>query len=629
MKVNKKIIRLRWQGYRTKQIVCVAAMVLFVMLPGFIFCNEAERPAENAAELIDHYKQTGDTLLLSRAIQLLLSSEDSNLLGEALRQFGLYYSNYENAEKSIEYLLRAMKVFENTGDTVGLAKVNLNLGFLHYGLTETDLALDYTKKAVGYARQVDDPWMLSIILGNLGSMYERMADGLEPALAAHHESLELSIQLQDSAGMFSTYNNLGVLYEKREQFESALMNYTRALSIVLALGETAEACRIQSNLASLHIRMKKYTQAIAYLDVSRGICETADIMLHLHRLDLRAMALAGAGRHKEAYETQVEYFRINDSIFQLERFSAINELSQKYESEKKEQHISLLEKDVIIQKEMAKRETQRRHAILTVMALALLLAAVLVKLYYDKSKLNRKLELLNSNLQASELQLKALNESKDKFFGILSHDLRNPLAAFEKLSTKISNQQTVNQKEMAGQMAQHARLLLSLLNNVLIWSKSEQGLLTMKPQALLIHQLAEEALALYAAQAEEKGLALQNKTNSDTMVFADRESLQTILRNLVNNAVKFTDRGEVSITSSQDPNYAIVQVKDTGIGMTRQHAESIFRLAAKQNAGLGLLLCKELSDKNNIKITVESEPESGTNVILRIPLFKINEDSHH
>jgi two-component system, sensor histidine kinase and response regulator len=313
-------------------------------------------------------------------------------------------------------------------------------------------------------------------------------------------------------------------------------------------------------------------QALKYLDASRDICDAADKMLHLHRLDLRAMAMAGAGRYKQAYETQLRYFELNDSIFKVERLTAINELSQKYESEKKEQQISLLEKDVIIQKVMAKRETQRRHAILTVMVLVLLLALVLVKLYFDKSKLNRKLELLNSNLQASELQLKALNESKDKFFGILSHDLRNPLAAFEKLSAKISNQQATFQKEMAGQMAQHARLLLSLLNNVLIWSKSEQGLLTMKPQALIIHQLAEEALVIYRLQAVENGLALKNRTNPDTLVFADRESLQTILRNLVNSAVKFTDRGVFSIISSQEPNYAIVQVKDTGIGVLQAPA---------------------------------------------------------
>jgi signal transduction histidine kinase len=605
----------------------VIFLLLNIILSGNIQTDHFEQDSVSTNDLIESYRQTGDTLWLNKALDAAKNNGENSYEGEALRQYGLYYSNYENAEKSIGYLLRAMKVFETAGDTVGLAKVNLNLGFLHYGLTETDLALEYTKNAVAYARQVDDPFMLSIILGNLGSMYERLDDGLEAALAAHHESLEISIRLSDSAGMFSTYNNLGVLYEKREQFEPALINYTRALNMAVALGETLEACRIQSNLASLNIRMGKYQAALKYLDASSEVCDAADMMLQLHRLDLRATALAGAGQYKAAYETQLRYFELNDSIFRVERMAAINELSQKYESEKKEQQISLLEKDVIIQKEVAKRETQRRHAILTVMVLVLLLAMVLVKLYFDKTKLNHQLEKLNNDLKDSELQLKALNRSKDKFFGILSHDLRNPLAAFEKLSTRISSLQPENQKELAVQMAGHSRLLLSLLNNVMIWSKSEQGLLTIKPQALIVHQLAAEALALYRLQAVEKGLALKNLTNPDILVFADRESLQTILRNLVNNAVKFTEHGEISITSTTKDEVAIIAVKDTGQGMSRQQVESIFQLATKQNAGLGLLLCKELAAKNNIEISIESEPGKGTAVLLKIPLFKPHDNS--
>jgi tetratricopeptide (TPR) repeat protein len=257
--LSKYSIKVSVSGFLKPKTHLTLPLVVFLFIHALLSGNNnpINQDSLTANDLIGIYKETGDTIWLSRAINSAKNQGEESVEGEVLRQFGLYYSNYENAEKSIEYLLKAMNVFEITGDTVGLAKVNLNLnlGFLHYGLTETGLALDYTKKAVEFARQVDDPWMLSIILGNLGSMYERLEDGLEPALAAHHESLELSIQLQDSAGMFSTYNNLGVLYEKREQFEQALMNYTRALNIALPLDETLEACRIQSNLTSLNIRM--------------------------------------------------------------------------------------------------------------------------------------------------------------------------------------------------------------------------------------------------------------------------------------------------------------------------------------------------------------------------------------
>jgi len=609
-------------------IAFYSVLVIILGISKYTSANDTLPTPPSAIGLISQYKATGDTAFLAHAMQVATEAGDLQGQGEALRQMGLYFSSYADAEKAIFYLFKALEIFDKINDSEGLAKVNLNLGFIHYGLAETDLALDYTKRAVGFARKHNDRFLLSVILGNIGSMYERLEDGLEAALAAHNESLELSIQLTDSVGMFSTYNNLGVLYEKREQHAEALYNYNKALEMALALHETLEACRIRSNLASLNIRMGNFAVALNFLETSKSLCDSMNLMLQIHRLYLKSNALAGLGRYKEAFDTQIEYSGLNDSIFRVERTTAINELSQKYESEKKEQQISLLEKDVIIQKEVAKRETQKLHAILTIMSLVMLLALVLVKLYFDKNKLNKKLEILNSNLQASEMQLKALNESKDKFFGILSHDLRNPLAAFEKLSQKIATKQVNNQRDMADQMAQHARLLINLLNNVLIWSKSEQGLLTMKPQALLIHQLADEALSLYSTQASEKGLDLKNRTNPETMIFADRESLQTILRNLVNNAVKFTDYGTVSIISIANDDYAIVEVKDTGRGMSREQATSIFQLSAKQNAGLGLILCRELSEKNNIVFSVESQPGAGTIVSLKIPLFKLYEDSH-
>ncbi|MBK9292323.1 MAG: tetratricopeptide repeat-containing sensor histidine kinase [Bacteroidetes bacterium] len=574
---------------------------------------------DNPDALISKFKETGDTLLLWQVIEIAEAVGNHSLLGEAYRQLGLYHSNFENGEKSIAYLIRALDVFETINDVSGMAKTNLNLGFVYYGMAEIELALEFTKRAVEKARIVGDPFMLSIILGNIGTMYEKQDDGFEAALEAYTESLELSLALQDSVGMYSNYNNLGVLYEKSGQIDKAREYYTRALDLTIYFGNTLETCRIQTNLASLDIREKDYKAALVHLNNSKQVCEGVDVMLRLHRLDLMSTALAGLGNYKEAWEAAVRFYKLNDSVFKVERVAAINELSQKYEAEKKAQQISLLEKDITIQKEVAKKETYRRNLMLLVTGFILVILVLVVIRFYEKGKLNKKLE-------ASEKQLQRLNHDKDRFFGILSHNLRNPLMAFEGLSNQLTKPNAGNNVEVAQQMNSYAKQLISLLNNLLLWSKNEQGLLVIKPQALLLDQIIEEAVTLYKPLASTKNIQLQASCPKDILVFADKESLQTIVRNLLNNAIKFTDEGGVAINCVAGQDRVEVSINDTGKGMDRQQLNALFQLGANHQSGLGLLLCKELADKNGIGINIESEKGKGTTVKLHIPIFVYHED---
>jgi len=231
-------------------------------------------------------------------------------------------------------------------------------------------------------------------------------------------------------------------------------------------------------------------------------------------------------------------------------------------------------------------------------------------------------------------QLLKLNAEKDKFFSIIAHDLRSPFNGFlglTEIMVKELNSLTMDEiKVFSVSMRNSAANIFSLLENLLQWSRMQQGSIPFNPELLQLLQVVEECFALAKETAKNKGVEIAYHVADDIKVFADRNILQTIIRNLVSNAVKFTPKGGeiyVSAITTED-NSVELSIKDTGIGMTGEMISNLFRLEAKTNregtdgepsSGLGLLLCKEFVEKLGGKIWVESEVGKGTTFYFTTP----------
>jgi PAS domain S-box-containing protein len=224
-------------------------------------------------------------------------------------------------------------------------------------------------------------------------------------------------------------------------------------------------------------------------------------------------------------------------------------------------------------------------------------------------------------------QLIKLNAEKDKFFSIIAHDLRSPFNGFlglTEIMVKELNSLTMNEiKVISVSMRNSAIGLFRLLEDLLQWSRMQQGSIPFNPELLQLLQVVEECITMTIEQAKHKRIDINYYISDDLKIFADSNMLQTIIRNFVSNAVKFTPKGGeiyVSATSTEDSGVEI-SIKDTGIGMTGEMINNLFRLDAKTNrkgtdgepsSGLGLLLCKEFVEKHGGRIWVESEVGKGT-----------------
>jgi PAS domain S-box-containing protein len=247
----------------------------------------------------------------------------------------------------------------------------------------------------------------------------------------------------------------------------------------------------------------------------------------------------------------------------------------------------------------------------------------------------RELEI---KLQNEELQ--KVNLEKDKFFSIIAHDLRGPLGNFMGMTDILTDEsidlrEDERKKMMAG-LSLSARNTFTLLGNLLEWAQMAQGLTDFKPQKLELTKVITECIAVLEESAKGKAIQLFVQIVDEPIVFADKNMLQSVIRNLISNAIKFTPTGgEISIsTESSANNMTVIFVRDTGIGMTDEMLNNLFRIDAntkrpgtngEKSTGLGLLLCKEFVGKLGGKITVESEPNKGTVFSFNIPAMERDE----
>jgi PAS domain S-box-containing protein len=248
-------------------------------------------------------------------------------------------------------------------------------------------------------------------------------------------------------------------------------------------------------------------------------------------------------------------------------------------------------------------------------------------------KKNFELQILKQNDE-----LKELNATKDKFFSIIAHDLRNPFNGMMALSMLLlknfDEYETGQIKEIVDLINQSAERGVRLLENLLEWSRAQTGNIVYTPEIFDLAGLVDESISLLATVASKKKIKVHSSVPPDVQVYADKNMVFTVLRNLISNSIKFTFKdGEVDVKADveNDKESVKVTVSDNGTGIMPEHQKLLFKLgqnfsikgtANESGTGLGLIICKEFVEKNGGKIWLKSEYEKGSDFIFTVPLPK-------
>lgn len=235
-------------------------------------------------------------------------------------------------------------------------------------------------------------------------------------------------------------------------------------------------------------------------------------------------------------------------------------------------------------------------------------------------------------LNYQNIELQKSNATKDKFFAIIAHDLRSPLSGLVSLAEIITdnNYQIEDLKEILNSFKETSLKTYNLLENLLLWAKTQRNEIEFNPDIYSINSIFGDNVKLISEKAKNRNIKIILQSNKDLKAFFDYNMIDTVVRNLLNNAMKFTTQNGSITISAKKEEMLTISIEDTGIGMSKELADNLFRIDVKHHSregtsgekgtGLGLILCKKFIERNGRKIWTKSEIDFGTTISFIIPI---------
>lgn len=255
------------------------------------------------------------------------------------------------------------------------------------------------------------------------------------------------------------------------------------------------------------------------------------------------------------------------------------------------------------------------------------------RLEAELTQKNSEIEEQKAVLERQRMELEALNTTKDKFFAIIAHDLKNPfstvLGISELLAREFENFDSESLKNFIHQIYKYSNNTFNLLENLLQWSMVQTGRMPLRPKMVNVRNIIEENVELLIGNAKQKGIEIKVDIPKDCSAYVDVNQITTVVRNLLSNAIKFTTpNGQILLCNEESGDYWKLSVKDTGIGISAKDISKLFRIdsnlttmgtSQEKGTGLGLILCKEFVERNGGTIWVNSQPGEGSTFYFTIP----------
>lgn len=606
------------------------------------------------------YKEMGNYALsidhFQRALIIRRQLDEKIQVAASLLNVGSIYRQLDLGETALSYYVEALEIYQKLGDEKRISVCLNFIGGVYYQKKEYDHALDYYLSSLGYREVSGDKTEIADILNNVAMIYKNM-ENYEKSLEYYSQALDYYKKLGNENKYAATLNHIGNLYMKQQKNDAALEWLKRAYYVRRELNDLSGFARSGLDIGQIYMSQRKYDAAHAYLNKALEIARNVksfelkrDAYFAMYQLAVKQR------KHKEALNHHVYYVTWKDSVFNHETLKHLSKVQMQneterrkiqldYENKQKQREIDRLKKNREERESyyLLKTESgrQTRNLVITIAISLFLVLVLLVNRYVVKMRTNRKLKKfnndlseLNSSLKQSEKELTRLNATKDKFFSIIAHDLKNPFTALVSLTDilyqKMDTMDSTRKNELLSQINRAAKNTYLLLENLLEWSRAQQGQLQFNAENIDLYHLVDEIVNLQLAAANQKDISLDVQIGQHFDVFADKYMLSFILRNIIGNAIKFTpNSGHVVISAHSNQKNVILQITDTGLGMNKRVVEQLFDLNhhyttegtnKEKGAGLGLILVKEFVNRHQGLISVQSAPGQGSTFKILLPL---------
>jgi len=416
-------------------------------------------------------------------------------------------------------------------------------------------------------------------------------------------------------------HNIGLCYLHLEKYDLAENQMKKSLLLQEQQKDTAELISSYGDMATLYYQQYKDTLAIKYFKKAYQLAQTTDDFVVKQNTAFN-MAVVEENRKdfKKSLQYRKEYEQWKDSLTDQNKIAKVLQLEKKIAVEKEQKEVGILKAENKVKQ--AERNTFLYSAII-------LLLLLLVSVYFYREKVKA-----NKIIKAQKESLDELNATKDKLFSIVSHDLRSSVNAIKTSNKKLVNTlETEDLVEVKSLLQNNSAIVNSaynLLDNLLNWALLQTKQSYFEITKLRLFRIVEHVAYNYKAILTDKEISFENKVGKNAIIYADQESLKIILRNLIDNAIKFSNpKGKIQIyTDNENENFCDVIIEDTGVGMDNTTRKELLKdtvlLSKKKHensigTGLGLQLCKSMIKKNHGMFSIESELGKGTKMIISLP----------
>jgi len=606
-------------------IACLNAAIKF-----FTELEDRETIAKCYLTLGSAYVNKGEfqNALTANLAGLKIAQEDGNVenIMILLSNTGLTYWNLGDMEKSFEFLSESLEYKRKKGDKLDIAKTLNNLGLVYNATGDYLKALETYKEAFNIVEEVGEKKGVGILYMNIGLIYDKLGE-TEKAEVFLYKALEAYKNANYKKGIGECLVNISLVKRAIGDIETAMELANESYKVAEEIGDKKVIGFAYQELMHVMMTKKEYKKALEYglksyevrkqIEHRAGIMENCgtigEILMHMNENEKALQFLMeGMKIGLEAgfkHDLSTTYFRISNC------YELMGDYKKAVEYLKK--HIET--RDIVFNEESQKK-----------------IRNVQAKFEVEHAQRESEIyKLKNIDLVDANKKLEDMNQEKDEFLNLVSHDLKNPLNSVYGFSTLlVQDFETLSKEEVldfSSNINISSMVMLDLINDILNANLIESGKYELRPELVDLNTLIHSLITMNKFQLQQKDIKIVFTDNPSAKVLSDLSVIRQILSNLVSNAIKFSPMGKkvyVSIAFNKIPYYTSVEIVDEGPGMSQEDKSKLFTKFAKLSArptagesstGLGLSIVKKLTGLINGKIECESELGKGAKFILHIP----------
>ena len=541
------------------------------------------------------------------ALDLARIKNDKLQVAYSLTNLGDYYSKNALYPTALEKLLQAYHIFESLKNKRGIGYTTNYIGEIYLKIKDYSKSKIFLSNSAELRRSNNDFRGYARTLINISSLQEQQ-NLFDEATKNLHDALNISKQIRYKKGISETYSGLSLISLKKNQIDSAIFYQQKALAIDKEIENKYQEIQDYNNFAKIYLKIKMFDKAKTFLDLSESEAQESKHYAELlEAYRLLTELFVTQNNFKSAFGYQKKFDNLNEKLFGQETSNKISDLQTAFAIEKREKENALLKKD-----------NEFKKTTFGYLVLASTLFLIGIVLLISQNRLQKK----------SNSLLAELNNSKDKFFSVIAHDLKNPFGAIlsyaEFLKGDYDAMDDEERKEIISGIHNAANHVQNLLNDLLTWARTQKGEIGVNKSQINLYDLTEEISNSYQLTAEKKKIKTEINIDKGIIVNADKFILTTIIGNLLNNALKFSfSDNKILIDAKKENDIIKISVADFGVGMDETTVKNIFNLDSKlttkgtaneTGTGLGLKICKEFANIHNGNLFLESKPNKGSKI---------------